>query len=246
MAEPIRVMVNGVKGRMGRLVAEVVTGATDLALCPGTDVGDDIQAAIAASGAEVVVDFTHHSVALDCFTAIVMAGARPLSGTSGWSEAEVEKARAAVEAAGLAGMIVPNFSVGAVLMMRFAEQAARQFPHAEIVEMHHDRKGDAPSGTAERTAQMIAAVRGKAPAPKVEEVERAPGARGGRVHDVPVHSIRLPGALAHQEVLFSAEGEVLTIRHDALSRDCFRTGLLLAIRALPDASGLLFGLDTLL
>ena len=131
-------------------------------------------------------------------------------------------------------------------MMQFAEAAARRFPHVEIVELHHDRKGDAPSGTAARTAELIAEARGEPPMPKVAETERVPGVRGGRVDGVPVHSVRLPGMLAHQEVLFSGEGEVLTIRHDSLSRDSFREGILLAVRAVADASGLVHGLEHLL
>jgi 4-hydroxy-tetrahydrodipicolinate reductase len=244
--DPLAVLVNGAAGRMGGLAVSVVKEAPDLVLCGETDLPDDLSSAIRQSGAEVVVDFTHHSVALRCFSEIVAAGARPVSGTSGFSEAEVETARAQVEAALTSGMIIPNFSIGAVLMMKFAEAAAARFPHVEIVEMHHDRKGDAPSGTAERTAEMIAAARREVPTPKVDEVERTPGARGGRVAGVPVHSIRLPGALAHQEVLFSGPGEILTIRHDSLSRESFKTGILLAVRNVTGRTGLTYGLDALL
>jgi len=246
LTEPLRVLVNGARGRMGRLAVSVVEDAPDLALCGETDVGDDLRTQILDSGIEVVIDFTHHSVALRTFLEIIAAGARPVSGTSGFSMADVEIARATVEDAGSSGMIIPNFSLGAVLMMKFAALAAARFPHAEIVEMHHDRKGDAPSGTAERTAEMIASARLEVPTPKVEEVERIPGARGGRVAGVPVHSIRLPGALAHQEVLFSGPGEILTIRHDSLSRESFRPGILLAVRSVPAWSGLAYGLDALL
>lgn len=246
MAAGIRVLVNGAKGRMGSLACSLVREAEDLELVGETDLGDDLAAALADSGAQVAVDFTHHSVAMDCFRAIVSAGVRPVAGTSGFSAADVEAARELVREAGGGGIVVPNFSVGVVLMMKFAADAARHFPHVEVVEMHHDRKGDAPSGTAERTAEIIAGVRGAAPPKKVEETERVEGARGGLVEDVPVHSIRLPGALAHQEVLFSATGEILTIRHDSLSRDCFRAGILLAIRRAPDLTELAFGLEELL
>lgn len=246
MSESLRVLVNGALGRMGRLAVSVVEDAPDLELCGRTDLEDDLPQAIRENGAEVVIDFTHHSVALDRFRAIVAAGARPISGTSGFSEADVAVARQVVTDAGTSGMIIPNFCVGAVLMMKFAALAAASFPHVEIVEMHHDRKGDAPSGTAERTAEMIAAARRESPIAKVEEVERIPGARGGRVRDVPVHSIRLPGALAHQEVLFSGPGEILTIRHDSLSRESFRPGILLAARSVTGLPGLTYGLDALL
>lgn len=246
MADAIRVLVNGAKGRMGSLATGLVRAAPDLVLAGETDLGDDLAAAIAAARAKVVVDFTHHSVAMECFRKIVAAGARPVAGTSGFSAEDAEEARRILEEAGTGGLIVPNFSIGVVLMMKFAREAARHFPHVEVVEMHHDRKGDAPSGTAERTAEMIAAARGPAPAPKVEETVRYDGARGGVVDGVRVHSIRLPGALAHQEVLFSATGEILTLRHDSLSRDCFASGILLAIRKAPAAKGLVHGLDALL
>jgi len=246
MSEAIPVLVNGAKGRMGRLAASIATEADDLALVATTDLGDDLAGAIADSGARVVVDFTHHSVAMDCFRTIVAAGASPVAGTSGFTPDDVALAERLLDDAGLGGLIVPNFSVGVVLLMQFARLAAAHFPHVEVIEIHHDRKGDAPSGTAERTAEIIAEVRGAAPAPKVVETERVPGVRGGRVKDVPVHSIRLPGALAHQEVLFSAAGEILSLRHDSLSRDSFRSGILLAIRRVPELTGLTHGLDDLL
>ena len=246
MPEPIRVLVNGARGRMGTLACDTVRSAADLLLVDETDLGDDLAERIRASNAAVVIDFTHHDVALACFRTIVEAGARPVSGTSGFGEAEIAEAGRILLEANAGGVIVPNFSLGAVMMMTFAATAARLFPHVEIIETHHDRKRDAPSGTAERTAEMVAAARGEPPEPKVEESERFPGARGARVRGVPVHSLRLPGALAHQEVLFSATGEILTIRHDSLSRDCFREGILLAVRSAPGAVGLVLGLEKLL
>ena len=242
----MRVLVNGAAGRMGGLACSVVEEADDLELVGRADLGDDLESSIRVSRAEVVIDFTHHSVALECFRRVVGAGSRPVSGTSGWGEAEISQAREIVEDASTGAFIVPNFSVGAVLMMHFAELAARHIPHVEIVEIHHDRKGDAPSGTAERTASIVSRSRGAAPPRKVEETERHAGARGAEVEDVRVHSLRLPGALAHQEVIFSAEGELLTIRHDSLSRDCFRRGILLAVRRAPELSGLVVGLEALL
>jgi 4-hydroxy-tetrahydrodipicolinate reductase len=246
LSEAIRVLVNGAKGRMGALAVDVVATAGDLDLVGETDLGDDLTAAIRDSSAEVVVDFTHHSVAMECFRKIVEGGARPVCGTSGFGPSDVEQARRLLEEAGSGGLVVPNFSVGVVLMMQFAREAARHFEHVEVVEIHHDRKGDAPSGTAERTAEIVAEVRGAPPPPKVEETERVPGSRGGLVSGVRVHSLRLPGALAHQEVLFSATGEILTLRHDSLSRDCFRSGILLAIRRAPALSGLAYGLEEVL
>jgi 4-hydroxy-tetrahydrodipicolinate reductase len=176
----------------------------------------------------------------------VEAGARPVAGTSGFGAEEIAEARSLLESASSGGIVVPNFSIGAVLMMEFAARAAALLPHVEILEMHHDRKADAPSGTAERTAGLIAEARGEPPPVTVEETERHAGARGARVEGVPVHSLRLPGALAHQEVRFAAVGELLTVRHDSLSRDCFRQGILLAVRAAPGLEGLVVGLDALL
>jgi 4-hydroxy-tetrahydrodipicolinate reductase len=246
MGDGPKVLVNGAKGRMGGLAVELVSEAPDLVLAGQTDLGDDLAAAIEESGAGVVIDFTHHSVAMDCFRTIVGAGARPVAGTSGFGADDVATARALIDDAGSGGIIVPNFSIGVVLLMQFAADAAKHFPHVEIVETHHDRKGDAPSGTAERTAEIIGEVRGDAPPPAVVETERVEGARGGRVAGVPIHSLRLPGALAHQEVLFSATGEILTLRHDSLSRDCFRAGILMAVRAAPELTGLSLGLESLL
>jgi 4-hydroxy-tetrahydrodipicolinate reductase len=243
---PLRVLVNGAKGHMGRLATEVIRDAPDLILVGETDIDDDLVAEVRGSRAEVAIDFTHHRVAMDCFRAIVAGGACPVAGTSGFTPAHEAEAARLLHDAGRGGIIVPNFSIGAVLMMLFAREAARRFSHVEIVELHHDRKGDAPSGTAERTAALIAGARREIPGPRVEETERYPGARGGLVAGVPVHSIRLPGLLAHQEVLFSSAGELLTIRHDATSRDCFRAGILLAVRNAPSIDGLVVGLEALL
>jgi 4-hydroxy-tetrahydrodipicolinate reductase len=231
---------------MGRLSTTLVRESEDLDLAGELDLEDDLPAGVEASGAEVVLDFTHHSVAMENFRRIVAVGARPVSGTSGFSEDDLEEAGRLLQAAELGGIIVPNFSVGAVLMMRFAREAARRIPHVEIVEIHHDRKGDAPSGTAEATARMIAVVRGDLPPAPVHETERFPGARGGRAHGVPVHSLRLPSAVAHQEVIFSGPGELLTVRHDSLSRECFRAGILLALRKVREVEGLVYGLEPLL
>ena len=246
MSESVRVLVNGAKGRMGRLSVSVVRGAEGLDLVGEADLGDDLPGLIRSSRAAVVLDFTHHSVAMDNLRTILSSGARPVCGTSGFGEEELEEAARLVEAADTGGVIVPNFSIGAVLMMRFAREAATWIPHVEIVETHHDRKGDAPSGTAEATARLIATARGEPPASEVRETERIPGSRGGRAFGVPVHSLRLPGALAHQEVVFSSPGELLTIRHDSMDRECFRAGILLALREAPGIDGLVYGLENLL
>jgi 4-hydroxy-tetrahydrodipicolinate reductase len=144
------------------------------------------------------------------------------------------------------GVLAPNFAVGAVLMMEFARQAAPYFPHVEIIERHHDHKRDAPSGTALLTAERIAMVRGDPPAPAVKEEETITGARGGRAHGVAVHSLRLPGSVAHQEVIFGGPGQTLTIRHDSANEDSFMPGMLIAVRRVRSLPGLVYGLEKLL
>lgn len=245
MSEPLRIGVNGALGRMGAMSCELIEAAPDLTLAARTDVSDDLPAEIASSGVEVVLDFTHHSSAMNIFASIVSAGAVPVSGTSGFSAADVDEARRLADS-GPGGMIIPNFSLGAVLMMKFAREAAAYYAHSEIIEIHHDRKADAPSGTAEITARMIGDSRGEAPPAQVVETERYAGARGARISNVPVHSVRLPGALAHQEVLLSGAGEILTIRHDSLTRESFHAGILLALRRAPETTGLVYGLEALL
>jgi 4-hydroxy-tetrahydrodipicolinate reductase len=243
----IKVGVLGAKGRMGSEVRSTVEAADDLELAGQVDAGDALDL---LEGADVVVDFTHPGVVMDNLRWCFGHGISPVVGTSGFDEARL------AEVAGWLGdypdarvLIVPNFSVGAVLMMRFAAQAAPFFESAEVIELHHAAKADAPSGTSSRTASMISDARaaaGLGPSPDAT-ASAAPGARGTDVGGVHVHSIRLAGLLAHQEVLLGGHGEVLTIRHDSMDRSSFMPGVLLAVRgiaALPP--GLTVGLDGLL
>jgi len=243
----IKVGVLGARGRMGSQVCQAVADSGDLTLAAGVDQGDD-RAALA--GCDVVVDFTHPGVVMDNLHWCIGQGLTAVVGTSGFDEARLGQVRQWLAgAAGARALIVPNFSIGAVLMMRFAAQAARFFESAEIIELHHATKVDAPSGTASRTASLIAGGRAGAGlgAPPDGTVTALAGARGAVVDGVHVHSVRLAGLLAHQEVLLGGHGETLTIRHDSLDRASFMPGVLLAARgvaALP--AGLTLGLDSLL
>lgn len=243
----IRVGVLGAKGRMGSQVCATVESAADMELAAQVDVGDAVEL---LTGVDVVVDFTHPSAVIDNLRWCIGHGLTAVVGTSGFDEAGL--AQVAEMLAGrpeARALVVPNFSVGAVLMMRFAAQAAPFFESAEVIELHHAGKADAPSGTSSRTATMISQARASAGAGASPDatVSSADGARGAEVDGVHVHSVRLAGLVAHQEVLLGGHGEVLTIRHDSLDRASFMPGVLLAIRAagtLP--AGLTVGIDGLL
>jgi len=244
----IKVGVLGARGRMGSQVCQAVTGADGMGIAARVDEGDSRDA---LAGCDVVVDFTHPGAVMDNLRWCVGKGLDTIVGTSGFDEPRLAQVREWLTAApSVRVLVVPNFSVGAVLMMRFAEQAARFFTSAEVIELHHAAKADAPSGTASRTAVMIAEARaaaglGEPPDATVSALEGARGtALGGGVH---VHSVRLAGLVAHQEVLFGAPGEVLTIRHDSMDRVSFMPGVLRAIRGIAGLPvGLTVGLDLLL
>ncbi len=226
---PIDVLVNGAKGKMGQEVVRAVQAEADLRLAGATDLGDDLEAEIRRSGAAVVVDFTHPSAGSRNTETILRSGARPVVGTTGFDAAGIARLRELAASVRLGGLIAPNFAIGAVLLMKFAAEASRFLPDVEIIELHHDQKADAPSGTAVKTAELIAERRGK-PRPPPAEVQTIAGVRGGRSHGIPIHSVRLPGFVAHEEVIFGGLGQVLTLRHDSLSRTSFMPGVVLAIR----------------
>ena len=242
----MRVAVFGARGRMGVEVCRAVEAADDLELVAAVDAGDDRSA---VESAEVVVDFTVPDVVLDNIEWCTRRGIHVVVGTTGFTEERRARVRELVDAnPGVGVLIAPNFSIGAVLMMHFAEQAARFFESAEIIELHHPNKVDAPSGTAQATASRIAAARAEAGLGPVPDATSTglPGARGAEVGGIHVHGVRLRGLVAHQEVLFGAEGETLTIRHDSLDRVGFMPGVLAAVRAVPGLPGLTIGIDTLL
>jgi len=242
--ERIRVLVNGARGRMGTETVRAVSAAADLELVGATDLGEDLAAAIRSGRAEVVVDFTVASAALANFEAILRAGASPVMGTSGFGAAEVARARKLCAEHKRPAVIAPNFAVASVLLARFARDAAKHLPWVELIEAHHEKKEDAPSGTALKIAADVAAARTSSPdAPSKESV---PGVRGGLVEGVRVHSLRLPGLLARMECLFGGPGDTLTLRHDTLTRASFMPGVLLAVRKVRTCEGLVYGLDALL
>ncbi|MBG6067303.1 4-hydroxy-tetrahydrodipicolinate reductase [Micromonospora ureilytica] len=245
-AQQLRVGVFGARGRMGIEVCKAVDAADDLALTAAIDQGDDRSA---VSAAEVVVDFTTPDVVMDNLQWCIEQGISAVVGTTGFTEQRLEQVRDwLTDRPGVGVVIAPNFGIGAVLMMQFAARAARHFESVEIIEQHHPRKLDAPSGTATHTARQIARARAEAglgPVPDATKDE-VPGARGAEIDGVRVHAVRATGLVAHQEVLFGGTGETLTIRHDSYDRVSFMPGVLLAVRAVRDRPGLTVGLDALL
>jgi 4-hydroxy-tetrahydrodipicolinate reductase len=258
----IDVIVTGAAGRMGREVVRAVTAAEGMRVAAAVDPGaagvmlddgaggsitvtGDLHAVLAGDGERVMVDFTVPSVVEDNVRAALDAGVHCVVGTTGVG-AEGWAGIAADAPEGVCLFVAPNFAIGAVLMMRFAEAASRYMPHVEIIELHHDRKLDAPSGTAIHTAARIAAARGEAPEAPGRETEVFEGARGAEVAGVPVHSVRLPGLVAHQEVLFGGQGQTLTIRHDSIDRTSFMPGVVLAVRGVVSRTGLVVGLEELM
>jgi len=242
----IRVLVNGAKGRMGQEVVKAVTAAADLELVDQTDLGDDLITRIKASQAQAVVDFTTAAVAFENTRKILEAGVHPVVGTSGLLAEQVAELQQLAKDKDIGGLIAPNFAIGAVLLMKYAQDAAKYLPDVEVIELHHNRKADAPSGTAVKTAQLIAEARQEIPKALVEEKELFEGARGSEVHGVRVHSLRLPGLVAHQEVIFGGTGETLTIRHDSIHRESFMPGVCLACRKVIGTQQLFYGLEHLL
>lgn len=248
MGEPIRVGVLGARGRMGQQVCRAVDAADDLELVAMVDAGDWLFS-VADAGAQVLVDFTTPDVVMDNIRFAVDQGIHAVVGTTGFTAERVETVRGWLADAPNANVLIaPNFGIGAVLSMQFARMAAKFYDSAEVVELHHPNKADAPSGTAVRTAEVIAEARaaaGLGPTPDATTQARD-GARGADVAGVRVHAMRITGMVAHQEVLFGADGETLTIRHDSLDRVSFMPGVLLAVRNVADRPGLTLGIDDLL
>jgi 4-hydroxy-tetrahydrodipicolinate reductase len=237
-----RVAVLGAKGRMGAEVVRAVEAADDLTLAGAFDVEDELD----LSGADVAVDFTHPDAVMRNLRACVEAGVHAVVGTTGFDEPRLAELRDLLQGTDLGILIAPNFGIAAVLMMQFAAQAAQWFESVEIVELHHANKADAPSGTARRTAELVAEARkGMAQMPDATTTS-LDGARGADVDGVRVHAVRLAGLVAHQEVILSGSGESLTIRHDSYDRASFMPGVLLGVRQIASRPGLTVGLEHLL
>ena len=242
------VAVLGARGRMGTEVVKAVNDADDLELVAMVDAGDWLFN-VADAGAQVVVDFTRPDVVMDNIRFCIDNDIHCVVGTTGFDDEKLATVAQWLEPKPELGVIIaPNFGIGAVLLMRFAQEAARFFPSVEIVELHHPNKVDAPSGTAVRTARLLAAARraaGLPPAPDATS-DALPGARGADVEGIPVHAVRLTGLVAHQEVLMGAAGETLTLRHDSYDRASFMPGVLLAVREIGRRPGLTVGIENLL
>lgn len=265
----IKVVIRGAMGRMGQEAVQAIAGAKDLDLVaalgrpddpragqslaalihgdavPELPLQTDLAAVLRETQPDVCVDLTRLDGLRAGLSELIKAGVRPVIGTTGLSDQALDALEAELKQAGLAGAWVPNFSIGAVLMMRFAREAARYFEHAEIIELHHTAKTDAPSGTAMATAREMAKSREAFNSEVAKNHELLEGARGGTSEaGIPIHSVRLPGHLAHQEVIFGADGEALRLRHDTCNRKCFMPGVLLAVRQVMQAKpGLQIGLE---
>jgi 4-hydroxy-tetrahydrodipicolinate reductase len=227
-------------------MVRAVQDADDLTLSAEVDAGDPLSL-LTDSRSEVVIDFTHPDVVMDNLKFVIDNGIHAVVGTTGFTDERLQQVRSWLAAKpGSAALVAPNFAIGAVLCMHFAKQAAPFYDSAEVIELHHPQKADAPSGTAARTAQLIADARKDLPPNPDATSVSLPGARGANVDGIPVHSVRLAGLVAHQEVLFGSAGETLTIRHDSLDRTSFVPGVLMAVRHIKERPGLTLGIEPLL
>ena len=242
----MRVAVLGSKGKVGATMVQAVAAAEDLSLSAEVDAGDPLNL-LTDSDTEVVIDFTHPDVVMANLEFLIDNGIHAVVGTTGFTDERLQKVRSWLAAKrGVSVLIAPNFAIGAVLSMHFAKQAAPFFESVEVIELHHPQKADAPSGTAARTAALIAEARKGLPPNPDATSTGLPGARGADVDGVPVHSVRLAGLVAHQEVLFGTLGETFTIRHDSIDRTSFVPGVLLAVRRVAEYPGLTIGIESLL
>ncbi len=266
MSERIRVAVSGALGKMGREVVKTIVADEQFELVvavdrhgleqplrevfgpnvPDLQVESRLGAALDRVKADILIDFTHHSAAAVHGMSALKRGVSPIIGTTGLKHEELSELKAESKERGVPGLYAPNFAVGAVLMMHFSHLAAKWMPDAEIIELHHDQKVDAPSGTAMLTAEMIDDARKRDTSDKPVPFLKADGARGANVHRVPIHSVRLPGLVAHQEVIFGGRGETLTIRHDSLDRVSFMDGVKLSARRVRGLNGFVIGLEKIL
>lgn len=263
MNDIIKVAVSGANGRMGREVVKMVLGDPALRLvaavdyCSGqTDVGvlagmgecginvtDDLEQALAAEKPDVLVDFTIPASAASNTRLAIVHGVRPVIGTTGFTPEDIEELDKLCREKGIGGLIAPNFSIGAILMMKFAAQAAKYMPHVEIIEYHGDQKLDSPSGTAIKTAELIAANRQELRQGHPDEEETLEGSRGGYYSGFRIHSVRLPGVFAQQEVVFGGDGQTLKIRHDSFERSGYMPGVNLAVKKVLECTGIVYGFE---
>lgn len=252
----IKVLVSGALGRMGRTVVDAVKNDSELELVGAVDIFDgevdgmkvetDLNSALENCNPDVMVDFTRPDSVFKNVMIALEKKVSPVVGTTGLSDEQKNQIREAAEKNNTPAFIAPNFAIGAVLMMLLSQKVAKYMPDVEIIELHHDKKLDAPSGTAELTAKMIAEVREKHFQGNPDEKEKIPHARGADYEGMKIHSVRLPGYVAHQEVIFGGLGQTLTIRHDSMGRDSFMPGVVLACKKVRELKGLTVGLDKIL
>lgn len=258
----MKVAFVGANGKMGRAMMEGVYEERDIQIVGAVDVEGigkeifpdsgvviekDLEEMLRTKNPDIVVDFTSPTVIKDHVHKVLSFKKHMVVGTTGLGTTDLEEIDAEARKVGRVVFVAPNFALGAVLMMEFAARAAKYFPNVEVIELHHDQKKDAPSGTAVKTLEMMAAQREKIHQGQADEIERIPGSRGGEYEGMRVHSVRLPGYVAHQEVIFGGRGQTLTLRHDSMSRESFVAGLLLAMRSIRDLTpGLVYGLENIL
>ena len=237
----LKIIVNGACGRMGSITCNTIESAEDMQLVGRANKNDNLDAMIKNLKPNIVIDFTTPNAVYNNCKIIIDNNVHPLVGTTGLDSTKISELQKRCDQQKLGGIIAPNFSLGAILMMKYAQDAARYFPDCEIIEMHHDKKIDAPSGTAIKTAELM----GQSLSKKTES-QPLDASRGEIHHGIPVHSIRLPGLFAHQSVMFGSLGEVLTIKHDAMTRASMMPGILLACRKLPALDRLIYGLENII
>lgn len=242
----IRILVNGAFGRMGQITTKAISAQPHFELVGQTGRDYDLGKAIKDSQADVVIDFTHAQSVFSNTNAIIDAGARPVIGTSGLTKDQVQELKKRCDALKLGAIIAPNFSLGAVLMMKYAKAIVKYMPKVEIIEMHHDGKADTPSGTAMRTAELLHEGNPDVNQPQKTYKDNVAGSRGALYQGVPIHAIRLPGLLAHEQIIFGETGETLTLRHDSIDRQCFMPGVCLATEKVMGLDHLVYGLEEIL
>lgn len=242
----IRVLVNGAFGRMGQYVTKAISEHPQLQLAGQTGREYNLKQAIKDSRAEVVVDFTHPDSVYQNVLDIIEVGAHPVIGTTGLKPEQIKDLQKRSAKVGLGGIIAPNFSLGCVLIMKYAKEMAKHIPNVEVIEMHHEAKADSPSGTALRVTEMMSETITNPNALIAKNHDTIPGSRGASLHGIPIHAIRLPGMLAHLQVLFGNPGETVTLRHDTIDRQCFMPGVCLACVTVPKLERLVYGLEEIL
>lgn len=242
----IKILINGAFGRMGQMTVKAISERPDFELVGQTGREYDLPKAIKDSHAQVVIDFTRPESVFKNLTTIIEAGVRPVVGTTGLTYEQVQRFQEQCAKLKLGGIIAPNFSLGAVLMMKHAKEIVKYMPHVEIIEMHHDNKADSPSGTALRSVELMANAADNINQPSKPSRETVPGARGANYRNIPIHAVRLPGYLAHQQIIFGDVGETLTLRHDSIDRQCFMPGICLACEKVMELDHLVYGLEELL